>query len=64
MELPRYIKEYIDGVESFLYFAFSYRDRQGEEIECPGVKCCSICWTQMNVVYDHLICYGFVKGCT
>ncbi|WMV18242.1 hypothetical protein MTR67_011627 [Solanum verrucosum] len=64
MNLVRYSKEYIDGVESFLEFAYSYGDLQGEEIQCPCAKYCNIRWTGRNVVYDHLICYGFVKGYT
>ncbi|KAH0730015.1 hypothetical protein KY289_001203 [Solanum tuberosum] len=64
MNLARYSKEYIDGVESFLDFAYSYGDPQGEEIQCPCAKCCNIRCTRRNVVYDHLICYGFVKGYT
>uniref|UniRef100_M1E014 Transposon protein, CACTA, En/Spm sub-class n=1 Tax=Solanum tuberosum TaxID=4113 RepID=M1E014_SOLTU len=64
MDLARYSKLYIGGVEPFLDFACSYGDPQGEESQCPCAKCCNICWTRRNVVYDHLICYGFVKGYT
>ncbi|WMV18167.1 hypothetical protein MTR67_011552 [Solanum verrucosum] len=64
IDLARYSKPYIDGVESFLDFAYSYGDPQGQEIQCPCAKCCNIRWTRRNVVYDHLICYGFVKGYT
>ena len=64
MNLARYSKEYIDGIESFLNFAYSYGDPQGEEIQCPCAKCCNIHWTRRNEVYDHLICYGFIKGYT
>ncbi|KAH0756369.1 hypothetical protein KY290_026639 [Solanum tuberosum] len=49
MKLTRYSKEYIDGVESFLDFAYSYGDPQGEEIQCPCAKCCNIRWTRRNV---------------
>ncbi|KAH0721554.1 hypothetical protein KY284_006584 [Solanum tuberosum] len=34
IDLARYSKEYIDDVESFLDFAYSYGDPQGEEIQC------------------------------
>ena len=61
MNLASYNKEYIDGVESFLDFAYSYGDSIGEEIQCSCAKCCNICQTLWNVVYDHLICYGFFK---
>ncbi|WMV58746.1 hypothetical protein MTR67_052131 [Solanum verrucosum] len=64
MDLARYSKQYIDGVESFLDFAYSYGDLQGEEIQFSCAKCCNFRWTRTNVVYDHLICYGFVKGYT
>ena len=62
MDLPRFGKEYIEGVQSFLDFAFSVGDPQGEEIQCPCAKCCNIYWYQRHIVYDHLICYGFVEG--
>ncbi|XP_027769002.1 uncharacterized protein LOC114074934 [Solanum pennellii] len=60
MNLARYSQEYIDCVESFLDFSYSYGYPQGEEIQCPCAKCCNIHWTRRNKVY-HLICYGFVK---
>ncbi|KAH0660481.1 hypothetical protein KY289_029229 [Solanum tuberosum] len=54
MDLARYSKPYIDGVKSFLDFAYSYGDPQGEEIQCPCAKCCNIHWTRRNAegVYD------------
>ena len=63
-EFSKYNKEYIDGIESFLDFANSYGDPHGEKIQCPCGKCCNILWNQRNVVYDHLIFHGFVKGYT
>ncbi|XP_060215394.1 uncharacterized protein LOC132642147 [Lycium barbarum] len=62
MDLPRYSEEYSDGVQRFLDFAYSDGDPQGEEIQCPCAKCCNIPWCRRGVVYNHLICYGFVKG--
>ena len=64
MYFARNNKKYIDGVESFLGFAYSYGDSQGEEIQCPCAKYCYIRWTRRNVVYDYLICYVFVKRYT
>ncbi|KAH0720539.1 hypothetical protein KY284_005569 [Solanum tuberosum] len=64
MDLPRYGKEYINGVQCFLDFAYTVGDPQGEEIQCPCAECCNIRWYRRNVIYDHLICYGFVKGYT
>lgn len=32
MDLPRYSAEYEKGVKSFLHFAYTYGDPQGEEI--------------------------------
>ena len=63
MNLARHNKEYIDGVKSFLYFAYTYGDPIGEEIHCLFAKYCNICRTRRNVVYDHLIRYGFAKSC-
>ena len=60
MNLARYSKEY--SIESFLDFAYSYGDPHGEKIQCPCEKCCNILWNRRNVVYDHLICHGLVKG--
>ncbi|XP_060200861.1 uncharacterized protein LOC132629147 [Lycium barbarum] len=62
MDLPSYSEEYSDGVQRFLDFAYSDGDPQGEEIQCPCAKCCNIPWCRRGVVYNHLICYGFVKG--
>ncbi|KAH0729675.1 hypothetical protein KY290_003787 [Solanum tuberosum] len=58
MDLARYSKEYIASVESFLDFAYSYGDPQGEEIQCPCAKRCNIHWTRRNDikfnVYDDM----------
>ena len=64
MNLARYSKEYIDGIESFLDFSYSYGDPHGERIHCPCAKCCNILSNRRNVVYDHLIFYEFVKDYT
>ncbi|XP_059296849.1 uncharacterized protein LOC132049893 isoform X2 [Lycium ferocissimum] len=64
MDLPRYSQEYINGVQCFLDFAYTAGDPQGEEIQCPCAKCCNIPWYRRNIIYDHLICYGFVQGYT
>ena len=64
INLARYSQPYVDGVESFLDFSYSYGNPHGEEIQCPCAKCFNIHCTRRNVVYDHLICYGFVKGYT
>ncbi|KAM3237018.1 hypothetical protein P3L10_012047 [Capsicum annuum] len=62
MDLPRYSAEYEKGVKSFLNFAYTYEDPQGEEIQCPCDKCCNVRWTQRDVVYNHLIGRGFIDG--
>ena len=64
MSLPRHSKEFSAGVKSFLDFAYSIGNPQGEEIQCPCAKCCNINWYRRHVIYDHLICYGFVEGYT
>ena len=62
MNLPRFSQEYIDGVSSFLDFAFTKGKPQGREILCPCAKCGNGRWEKRDVVNSHLICYGFVKG--
>ena len=59
-KLPRFSKEYANGVELFLDFAYASRRAQGNEILCP---CRNLYWAIRNVVYDHLIAKGFLKGC-
>ena len=59
---PALSREY--GVQCFLDFAYSVGNPQGAEIQCPYPKCCNIHWYRRHVVYDHLICYGFVEGYT
>nr|XP_009621832.1 uncharacterized protein LOC104113387 [Nicotiana tomentosiformis] len=61
MNLRRETDEYIRGVNDFLDFAFE-RAAQGKEIMCPCIKCINRYWYYRNVVEDHLVVYGFVKG--
>ncbi|KAJ1435170.1 Transposase-associated domain [Sesbania bispinosa] len=61
-KLPRFSRDYIDGVESFLDFAYNKGRPQGEEILCPCAKCGNCCWEKRNVVYNHLIATGFAEG--
>ncbi|KAM3221161.1 hypothetical protein P3L10_020429 [Capsicum annuum] len=62
MDLPRYSDEYEKSVKSFLDFAYTFGDPQGEEIQCPCDKFCNVYWTQWDIVYNHLIAHGFVDG--
>ncbi|XP_020960150.1 uncharacterized protein LOC110263331 [Arachis ipaensis] len=62
MDLPRYSKEYINGVISFLEFAYSEGEPDGQQIQCPCKRCCNIEWYRRDVVFDHLVADGFVKG--
>ena len=61
-KLPRFSKEYANGVELFLDFAYASGRAQGNEILCPCSKCRNLYWATRNVVYDHLIAKGFLKG--
>jgi len=63
-KLPRFSTKYINGVESFLNFAYTRGWPQGNEILCPFAKCRNRCWARRSVVYDHLIIIGFLKGYT
>ncbi|KAL4286637.1 hypothetical protein AHAS_Ahas19G0106100 [Arachis hypogaea] len=62
MDLPRYSEEYINGVISFLEFAYSEGEPDGQQIQCPCKRCCNIEWYRRDVVFDHLVADGFVKG--
>lgn len=62
MKLARYSTEYINGVESFLNYAYTKGKPQGVEILCPCAKCHNVFWRTRKVVADHLIGYGFEKG--
>jgi len=63
-KLPRFSTEYLNGVESFLDFAYIRGRPQGNKILCPCAKCRNRCWARRSVVYDHLIAIGFLKGYT
>lgn len=62
VDLPRYCEEYISGVIHFLDVAFTKGKFEGEEILCPCVVCCNHIWAKRDVVFDHLVSKGFVKG--
>ncbi|XP_020961184.1 uncharacterized protein LOC110263754 [Arachis ipaensis] len=62
MDLPRYSEEYINGVISFIKFANSEGEPDGQQIQCPCKRCCNIEWYRRYVVFDHLVADGFVKG--
>jgi len=61
-KLQRFSKEYANGVELFLDFAYVSGRAQGNEILCPCSKCRNLYWATRSVVYDHLIAKGFLKG--
>ncbi|XP_057727925.1 uncharacterized protein LOC130943874 isoform X2 [Arachis stenosperma] len=62
INLSRYCEEYINGVISFLDFAYSEEEPDRQQIECPCKRCCNIEWYKRDVVFDHLVADGFVKG--
>ncbi|KAL4374177.1 hypothetical protein AHAS_Ahas05G0155700 [Arachis hypogaea] len=62
MDLPRYSEEYINDVISFLEFAYFEGEPDGQQIQCPCKRCCNIEWYRRDVVFDHLVADGFVKG--
>nr|CAD1829239.1 unnamed protein product [Ananas comosus var. bracteatus] len=59
----RLSKEYFDGVNDFLNFAFE-RSSQDEKILCPCLRCSNINWHTREVVKEHLVCNGFLRGYT
>ncbi|GMI94850.1 hypothetical protein HRI_003154300 [Hibiscus trionum] len=61
MNLPRVSVDYRNGVEIFLNFAFAYASQE-DMILCPCKKCANINWHIREVVHEHLIVCGFVRG--
>ncbi|XP_039135718.1 uncharacterized protein LOC120273139 [Dioscorea cayenensis subsp. rotundata] len=63
MHKSRLSNEYAKGVESFLDFAF---DKSSEDnmIVCPCVKCANVHWHTREVVEEHLMCDGILRGYT
>lgn len=61
-KFPRFITKYINGLDSFLGFAYTRGRPQGREILCPCVKCKNYICARLRVVYYHLIVSGFLKG--
>ncbi|XP_020111543.1 uncharacterized protein LOC109726394 isoform X2 [Ananas comosus] len=59
----RLSKEYFDGVNDFLNFAFE-RSSQDGKILCPCSRCSNINWHTREVVKEHLVCNGFLRGYT
>jgi hypothetical protein len=57
----RETKAYIQGVNSFLAFAFR-NSAVGCKILCPCRKCVNSFWREASDVREHLICDGFLKG--
>ncbi|GJY78866.1 transposon, En/Spm-like protein [Tanacetum coccineum] len=53
--------QYVQGVESFLDFAFE-KSRNHGKILCPCIDCLNMSFLTRAVVYDHLICSGFKKN--
>ena len=61
-KFPGLSLEYINGVDSFLDCSYIRGKSQGLEILCPCTKCRNCIWATRNVVYEHLMVKGFVKG--
>ena len=59
----RLSKEFIDGVDSFLNFAFAKKSQHGM-ISCPCYKCVNVFHHTREVVREHLVCNGFLSGYT
>ena len=59
----RHTKAYLQGVNSFLAFAFR-NSAVGDKILCPCRKCVNSFWRDSSDIREHLICDGFLKGYT
>ncbi|OMO68751.1 Transposon, En/Spm-like protein [Corchorus capsularis] len=61
MQKQKWTKEYQDGVEAILNFAFQNASLDGM-ILCPCKNCRSDYWRPRDVVQEHLVCDGFEPG--
>ncbi|KAG8492437.1 hypothetical protein CXB51_009690 [Gossypium anomalum] len=61
MKLSRVSNAYQNGVQTFLNFAFQNASQENM-ILCPCKKCGNIYWHSREVVYEHLIVDGFIRG--
>ena len=59
----RHTKSYLQGVNSFLAFAFR-NSAVGDKILCPYRKCVNSFWRDSSDIREHLICDGFLQGYT
>ena len=59
----RHTKAYLQGVNSFLSFAFR-NSAVGDKILCPCRMCVNSFWRDSSDIREHLICDGFLKGYT
>ncbi|PKA45796.1 hypothetical protein AXF42_Ash018347 [Apostasia shenzhenica] len=60
---PKNSREYLDGVEKFLNFAFENGSINGM-IRCPCRTCYNNNYYTREVVLEHLLWYGFPQGYT
>ncbi|MFQ6622744.1 hypothetical protein Gotur_001848 [Gossypium turneri] len=61
MNLSRVSNGYRNGVQTFLNFAFQNASQENM-ILCPCKKCGNINWHFREVVYEHIIVDGFIRG--
>ncbi|KAI5411572.1 hypothetical protein KIW84_056582 [Lathyrus oleraceus] len=55
-------KEYQNGLDFFLDYAYTKGNPRGKEILCPCTNCYNTNWLTRNEVRNHLIAFGFQKG--
>ncbi|KAH1092343.1 hypothetical protein J1N35_019600 [Gossypium stocksii] len=61
MNLSRVSNDYQNRVQTFLNFAFQNASQENM-ILCPCKKCSNINWHFREVIYEHLIVDGFIRG--
>ncbi|KAM7485764.1 hypothetical protein LguiA_001773 [Lonicera macranthoides] len=55
-------KEYIDGVQGFINFAFMDKSRETYHIKCPCIKCVNRFYHNLENVMGHIEMYGFDRS--
>ncbi|XP_022024563.1 uncharacterized protein LOC110924893 [Helianthus annuus] len=56
---PRSSQTFVNGVQTFLNFAFERACVNGTLIKCPCTSCLNMKYKSRQTVLDHLICSGF-----
>ena len=63
MSFPTVTAEFLEGLNSFLDFAFQGK-LSTDKVLCPYRKCVNYYYKNRIELYDHLVVHGFMVGYT